>query len=205
MAYAYVWKEIQPMEMRTELWTINRIIMKQLLWVWAACVLGLGCMSCSTDEPLWDETETTLPSQGQPEGEEGSGDGTNEENNNGNTNEPMNRNILISVGGQDFSATLEDNETARAFLALLPMTVTMTEMNGNEKYYNLPQGLPTDTFRPGTIQTGDLLLWGSNTVVLFYETFSSGYSYTRLGRIGDAEGLASAVGSGNVSVTFSLR
>ena len=38
--------------------------------------------------------------------------------------------------------------------------------------------IATNTFRPGIIHTGDLLLWGANTVVLFYETFSSSYSYT---------------------------
>lgn len=167
-------------------------------------MLTLSGMSCSSDDPVLDETEVTPPASEQP----GNGDdneNNNNDNNNGNTNEPMNRNILIRIGGHDFSATLEDNEAARAFLALLPMTMTMTEMNGNEKYYNLSQNLPTDTFRPGTIRTGDLLLWGSNTVVLFYETFSSGYSYTRLGRIDHPDGLAAAVGSGNASVTFAAQ
>ncbi|WP_353887861.1 cyclophilin-like fold protein [uncultured Parabacteroides sp.] len=42
--------------------------------------------------------------------------------------------------------------------------------------------------RPGIIHTGDLLLWGANTVVLFYETFSSSYSYTRLGKIENPAG-----------------
>ena len=78
----------------------------------------------------------------------------------------------------------------------------MTELNGNEKYADLPQSLPTATFRPGTIRTGDLLLWGSSTVVLFYETFSSSYSYTRLGRLDDPSGLAAAVGGGSARVTF---
>ena len=81
----------------------------------------------------------------------------------------------------------------------------MNELNGNEKYYNLSSELPTDAYRPGTIRAGDLLLYGSNCVVLFYETFSSPYSYTRIGRVDDPTGLAEAVGSGRVSVTFSLQ
>ncbi|MBS4834193.1 MAG: hypothetical protein K1W07_00535 [Parabacteroides distasonis] len=65
--------------------------------------------------------------------------------------------------------------------------------------------IATNTFRPGIIHTGDLLLWGANTVVLFYETFSSSYSYTRLGKIENPAGLADVLGRGNVRVVrFSL-
>ena len=110
--------------------------------------------------------------------------------------------LTLTIGGREFTATLEDNAASQAFLALLPLELEMIEMNGNEKYGNLPQSLPTETYRPGTIREGDLLLWGSSTVVLFYETFSSSYSYTRLGRLDDPTGLAAAVGQGNVRVTF---
>src|SRR5438045_7264854 len=46
-------------------------------------------------------------------------------------------NIQIKVGNRRFTATLEDNVTAKAFKALLPMTIQMTELNGNEKYFGL--------------------------------------------------------------------
>ena len=85
------------------------------------------------------------------------------------------------------------------------MTVTMIELNGNEKYFDLPQSLPTNASNPGTIQNGDLMLYGANTLVLFYKTFSTSYRYTRLGRVDDVAGLVAALGSGNVSVTFELQ
>ncbi len=113
--------------------------------------------------------------------------------------------ILITAGKAQYTATLADNPAAEAFAALLPVTVTMTELNGNEKYCTLNGNLPTDTFRPVTIHAGDLLLWGADTAVLFYKTFSSAYSYTRLGKVDDPDGLAAALGRGSVRVTFSLQ
>ena len=85
------------------------------------------------------------------------------------------------------------------------MTVTMSELNGNEKLYNFPQNLPTESANPGTIHTGDLMLYGSITLVLFYKSFPTIYSYTKLGQIDHPSGLAAAVGSGNITVTFELE
>jgi hypothetical protein len=81
----------------------------------------------------------------------------------------------------------------------------MRELNGNEKYFDLPNNLPANASNPGTIQTGDLMLYGSNTVALFYKSFSTPYSYTRLGRIDNISGLTAALGSGNITVTFELE
>lgn len=124
-------------------------------------------------------------------------------NNGGNGDESMTSNkISIRVNSKTFTATLLDNNSAKAFLEILPLTMNMIELNGNEKYFDLPQSLPTNSSNPRTIQNGDLMLYGSRTLVLFYKTFSTSYSYTRLGRIDDTSGLAAALGSGNVTVTF---
>ena len=113
--------------------------------------------------------------------------------------------LQIEAGGQTFTATLLDNSAARALLDCLPMTVSMTELNGNEKYYYMSDSLPVNSQRPGNIHAGDLMLYGSDCLVLFYESFSSGYSYTRLGSIDDPSGLAAALGGGNVEVTFQIE
>ena len=115
-----------------------------------------------------------------------------------------NKQMRIRIGSKNFIAILDDNATAAAFKALLPMTVEMTELNGNEKYARLSGNLPTKDANPGTIQTGDLMIYGSKTVVLFYKTFPTSYEYTRLGRVRDTTGLAEVVGSGSVTVTFAV-
>ena len=126
-------------------------------------------------------------------------------NNSDNNPHPTGSKMIIKIGNDTFSASLYDNATATAFKSLLPMTVDMVELNGNEKYFDLSGKLPTDASNPRTIHSGDLMIYGSNTLVLFYETFSTSYSYTRLGRIHDTKGLADAVGSGNVTVTYELE
>lgn len=110
--------------------------------------------------------------------------------------------IKLTIGGADYTAELANNATAQAFNALLPMTLNMTELNGNEKYKYLDTTLPTNAACPGTIHAGDILLYGNNCVVVFYKTFSTSYSYTRIGRITDPSLLESAVGGGSVEIQF---
>ena len=117
----------------------------------------------------------------------------------------MSRRLLIRVGSDTFTATLFDNPTTTAFVARLPFTASMTELNGNEKYYDLPQSLPTNAVNPNTIEAGDLVLYNSNTLVLFYQTLSTSYRYTRMGRVDNPTGLAAALGRGNVTVTFEVQ
>ena len=123
---------------------------------------------------------------------------------NNNTN-PTGSKMKIKIGNSTFTATLYDNATATAFSSLLPLTVSMVDLNGNEKYVDLPRSLPANAANPGTIQNGDLMLYGSSTLVLFYKTFSTSYSYTKLGRIDDVNGLVAALDAGNVNVSFELE
>lgn len=113
--------------------------------------------------------------------------------------------ITITVGSKIFKATVIDSPTTEAFTALLPLTINMKDLNGNEKYFDLPQELPTNAFNPTTIQNGNLLVYGSTTLVLFYKSFSNSYSYTRIGSVDDPAGLAKALGPGNITVTFNVE
>ncbi|PWJ79123.1 UNVERIFIED_CONTAM: hypothetical protein C7383_101500 [Murimonas intestini] len=110
--------------------------------------------------------------------------------------------IMINVGGQSFQAILYDNETAKTLKERLPLTLLMEELNGNEKFYYLEDGLPTDSEHVGNIQTGDIMLFGSDCLVLFFDDFNTSYSYTRIGHIEDSQGFADALADGTVEVTF---
>ena len=112
--------------------------------------------------------------------------------------------VELHIGDTVFSVVLEQNEAVQSLLQQLPLQLEMRELNGNEKYATLPQALPVQAAVPDQIQTGDLMLYGSDCLVLFYETFATSYSYTRLGRVTDASALAETVGSGSVTVTIAL-
>ena len=119
--------------------------------------------------------------------------------------QPTGNKMTITIGQTAFTATLEDNATATAFKAMLPLKVNMEDVNANEKVISLPAKLPTNDGNPGRIQTGDLMIWTSRSLVLFYKSFPTSYRYTKLGRIDDPTGLTAAVGSGNVTVTYELK
>ena len=111
--------------------------------------------------------------------------------------------MWMTVGEHRFAITLADTEAARAFAATLPLTIDMADLHSNEKYADLPMALPTSASRPGTIRNGDLMLYGSRTLVVFYLTFDSSYSYTHLGRVDDPANLVQALGKGSSRIRFS--
>ena len=112
--------------------------------------------------------------------------------------------IQLSAGGYEFTASLEDNATAQTCVDLLPLTLNMSELNGNEKYIYLSTSLPAAPVNPGTIHAGDIMLYGASCIVIFYKTFNTSYSYTKIGHIDNVGNLQSALGTGSVSVTFSV-
>jgi len=164
----------------------SRVILYPLL------VFILAIMACNSDGSMDPNTDPENPGQENP--------GTDSIDVDSSSNR-----LKITIGSRTFNATLASNPTVTAFKARLPMTVNMTELNGNEKLYNFSSALPTNASNPRNIATGDLMLYGSATLVLFYESFPTSYSYTRLGKIDNPSGLAAAVGSGSVSVRFELE
>ena len=112
----------------------------------------------------------------------------NEVNNNENNIEENNSNEVISsvkvtINNKEYTLNLEDNETANSFADLLPQEFNMSELNGNEKYIYMNSSLPTNSSNPKHINSGDVMLYGDNCLVIFYKSFDTSYSYTKIGHI----------------------
>ena len=114
-------------------------------------------------------------------------------------------NMNVQVGDVVFSATLEENEAVSALVEMMresPVVIRMSDYSGFEKVGPLGTGLPVNNSQT-TTQAGDIVLYNGNQIVIFYG--SNSWSYTRLGHIDDLTGWEEALGSGDVTVTFSLE
>lgn len=114
-------------------------------------------------------------------------------------------NINIKVGNKTFNAKLYDNNATKEFIKKLPLTINMSDLHSNEKYFYMDTSLPTESETPTKINKGDIMLYGNNCIVLFYDTFSNSYNYTKLGYIENSDELKSTLGNGDVKVTFEIN
>ena len=91
--------------------------------------------------------------------------------------------INVIINDNSYILNLEDNETVTEFVKLLPKEFNMKELNDNEKYVYLNSSLPTNSSIPKKINKGDVMLYGDNCLVVFYKSFNTNYSYTKIGHI----------------------
>lgn len=172
--------------------------MKIILPIFLVMVMFFSTACSATEDKVGEATPTTTGEDKEPNltiAEESSN--TNQDQ----VEKKMKINIIVQ--NQTFVATLEDNETAKTFASLLPMTLEMEDVNNNEKYYDLSETIRQEPAKnPGSIQIGDIKCYGDAGIVLFYDSFPTSYSYVSIGHIEDSDGLADVLGEGNVEVTF---
>ena len=106
--------------------------------------------------------------------------------------------MKVNIDGKDYIINLDDNVTAKKLYDLAPFQVTMNELNGNEKYVYLASRFPVNPYKPGHIEKGDVMLFDNSCLVIFYKSFDTSYSYTRIGHIDNLDDL----GNGNVTAKF---
>ena len=115
--------------------------------------------------------------------------------------------INITIDGRSMSATLADNVATKALVEKLsagPITITMSNYGGFEKVGALPWSLPSADTQT-TTKPGDIMLYSSNSLVIFYGQNS--WAYTPLGVLEttNSSEISSFVGNDNKQVTIALN
>src|SRR5438477_13081655 len=77
--------------------------------------------------------------------------------------------IILKTADKEITATLIDSETARDFVSLLPLKLTMNDLFGREKFGHLPRAISEGGKRTRTYEVGDLIYWSPGPdVAIFY-------------------------------------
>ena len=101
----------------------------------------------------------------------------------------------IKIGDKEFPFTLKNTAVANELKAKFPLEIDMTKLNDNEIYYRFDTSFTTNTKSVGTINIGDIYLYQSDCLVLFYKTFTTSYQYSEIGSLSSTDGLAEAIDS----------
>ncbi len=117
--------------------------------------------------------------------------------------------MYITIDGQTQSVTLVENSATKALVEKLqqaPVSTTLNSSGGFEIWGPLGFSLPAND-QQTTAQPGDVILYNSSNICLFYG--SNSWSYTRLGKI---DGLSESelrsflkAGERNIGVVLSLE
>jgi hypothetical protein len=97
--------------------------------------------------------------------------------------------MIVEINGVEYNMTLENNLAAMDLLSIAPIEMDMEDLNSNEKYNYLSYSLSDSDTYTGTINKGDVMLYQSNCIVIFYKDFETTYSYIKLGHIDGLEEL----------------
>ena len=112
--------------------------------------------------------------------------------------------IYAVVNGETLRIELADNSSASAFADLLarePLTIQMKDYGGFEKVGPLGVAIPQNNEQI-TTESGDVILYQGDKIAIYYAQNS--WNFTRLGKVegmNDTQ-LRSALGEGDVVVTF---
>ena len=106
--------------------------------------------------------------------------------------------VKVTINDKEYIIKLENNDTVNEFIKILPQEFIMDELNGNEKFVYMNNFLTTNSYNPNHIVKGDVMLYGNNCLVIFYKSFDTSYSYTKIGHIDNLDNL----GNGSITAKF---
>ena len=114
--------------------------------------------------------------------------------------------MQMMIGETPVTVAWEDNASVEALktLAVEGLTIDMSMYGGFEQVGSIGQSLPRDD-QQTTTASGDIVLYSGNQMVVFYG--SNSWAYTRLGHITDQtpEQMKVLLGSGDVTITLSMK
>ena len=115
--------------------------------------------------------------------------------------------LSMKIGNTSVSVDRENNNSVSALKELCKnktLTITTHMYGGFEQVGSIGSSLPTND-KQMTTTSGDIVLYSSNQIVIFYG--SNSWSYTKLGKITNKtdDELSELLGKGNVTLTLSLE
>ena len=113
-----------------------------------------------------------------------------------------NQKMNIQIDNKTFTVIVENNKTVKELYQKLPITLTMSDLNNNEKYCYLDFTLPTDSKSVKNIKKGDIMLFGNSCLVIFYKSFTTSYSYTKIGYIENPADIETVLGKKDIKVVL---
>ena len=115
--------------------------------------------------------------------------------------------IIVKVGDKALTATLIDSKTAKDFVSLLPLTLTMNDLFGREKFGHLPRPISTEGKRTHTYEVGDIAYWSPGPdVAIYYRNDGEKIPEPGIIVIGKIDsGVAALDVAGSVKVTIELH
>lgn len=109
--------------------------------------------------------------------------------------------INVLINNKLFIANLYYLDVSKELISLFPLKIRMDSLE-HEKFFNFDKLFTSNPKKVGTINKGDIMLFGSSCLVLFYESFSTNYSYTKIGEFVDKEGASKALNIKDIVISM---
>ncbi len=177
---------------------MNKYLLKKLgVMMIVSLVLGSILAGCSQSSSNSDSNSASmineipsLPS------EESVDDSTNADSDRLDEKELFN--LYSIVNGQELKAILYNTETNRRLVSEIQrnpwLQLSCYDVDGTYKYYDLPRNYPTNTETIQSVKAGEILMDGSDRILLYYQDAELNGEYTKIGYFEDAARAAEAIG-----------
>lgn len=94
-----------------------------------------------------------------------------------------NHSLFLQADNEKIEINMTNKEILQQFMGYLPQTLSLNELNGNEVYADLPFQLSVKPQNIDEIRAGDVMVYGNQTLVIFYKDHQTTYRYTKIGEI----------------------